>query len=130
MEQPQQHLIDTNAVIDYLGNKLPRTGNNFLNQIVDTLPQVSVISKIEILGYNAPESSQQLLTEFMDDVIVIGLSDEIVNQTIVIRKAYKIKLPDAIIAATAMSNNLTLVTGNVADFKMIKGLSLINPWDK
>lgn len=129
MGQPKQHLIDTNAVIDYLGNKLPKSGNVFLSQIIDTLPQVSVISKIEILGYNGPENSQQLLKEFMDDVIVIGLTNEIVNQTIVIRKAYKIKLPDAIIAATAMNNNLTLITRNAADFKMIKGLALINPWD-
>lgn len=93
MGQPKQHLIDTNAVIDYLGNKLPKSGNVFLSQIIDTLPQVSVISKIEILGYNGPENSQQLLKEFMDDVIVIGLTNEIVNQTIVIRKAYKLSYP-------------------------------------
>jgi len=47
-----------------------------------------------------------------------------------IRKQYKIKLPDAIIAATARIYNLTLLTRNTKDFQEISGLLTINPWDK
>jgi len=46
-----------------------------------------------------------------------------------IRKIHRIKLPDAIIAATALVNGLELVTRNINDFKNIDGLNLINPWD-
>ncbi len=51
-------------------------------------------------------------------------------KTVEIRKLYKIKLPDAIIAATAMTNNLILLSRNVSDFNQIDGLNLINPWEQ
>ncbi|WP_256565294.1 PIN domain-containing protein [Dyadobacter chenhuakuii] len=47
-----------------------------------------------------------------------------------IRKLHNLKLPDAIIAATAMVYNLTLVTRNTKDFSNISGLTLINPYDQ
>jgi predicted nucleic acid-binding protein len=46
-----------------------------------------------------------------------------------IRKAYKFKLPDAIIAGTALVYDLTLLSRNMNDFKNIAGLKIINPWD-
>jgi predicted nucleic acid-binding protein len=128
MEQPRQYLIDSNAVIDYLGKKMPKAGLDLLSAVMDSTPQVSVITKVEVLGYNAPQDSEQLLKSFMDDVVVIGLTDEIITQTIAIRKTHKIKLPDAFVAATAIVFNLTLVTRNAIDFKMIKNLALIDPW--
>ena len=51
-----------------------------------------------------------------------------VDLTIALRKEYKIKLPDAIIAATALANDLTIVTNNIKDFSNISGLQLINPY--
>ncbi|WP_446725144.1 PIN domain-containing protein [Mucilaginibacter sp. SJ] len=64
----------------------------------------------------------------MDASIMIPLSDEIIDQTIQFKKAYKIKTPDAIIAATAKSLGLTLISRNVGDFKNVKGLMMIYPW--
>ena len=46
-----------------------------------------------------------------------------------IRLQYKIKLPDAIIAATALEYALKLVTRNVADFNSIEGLNVVNPFE-
>lgn len=60
MEQPQ-YLIDTNAVIDYLGNKLPVSGMDFMNTVIDAVPNVSVVTKIEVLGFNAPEPHSNCL---------------------------------------------------------------------
>jgi predicted nucleic acid-binding protein len=54
-----------------------------------------------------------------------GIADKVVE----IRKKYSIKLPDAIIAATALTNNLSLVTRNTDDFKSIDHLDIINPFD-
>ncbi|MEZ0483414.1 PIN domain-containing protein [Fibrella aquatica] len=50
-----------------------------------------------------------------------------VNQTIALRKARKIKVPDAIIAATALVNQLTLITNNTKDFLNIPSLSILDP---
>ncbi len=122
-----QYLIDSNAVIDYLSGVFPAKGMDFLSTVVNDLPRVSVISKIEVLGYSAPSSAHQLLVHFMNDVEVIQLSDAIVSQTIELRKAYKIKLPDAIIAATALVNDLTLISRNLSDFKKVDGLTIIDP---
>ena len=123
MEQPQ-YLIDTNAVIDYLGKKLPFTGMEFMDRIIDTVPNVSVITKIEVLGFSAPDDHYQLLTNFMDDATVLDLTGNIVDVSIDIRKKYKAKLPDAIIAATASENGMPLATGNAKHFKVVKELVL------
>ncbi len=122
-----QYLIDSNAIIDYLSGVLPSKGMDFLDEIVNDIPPVSVISKIEILGYTAPPSAYQLLMNFMTDAEIIQLSEAIVSRTIEIRKAYKIKLPDAIIAATALVNGYTLVSRNLGDFEKIEGLIIIDP---
>lgn len=42
------------------------------------------------------------------------------------RRKYKTKLPDAIIAATALVHNLTIISRNTADFKNIEGLKVLD----
>ena len=128
MEQ-EQYLMDTNIVIDYLGNKLPTSGMEFINDVVDTAPTVSVITKIEVLGFNTSNEHTQLLENFMDDVSVLDLTAYIVDKTIELRKKYKTKLPDAIIAASALVYDLILLTRNIADFKNIESLEVRNPYD-
>ena len=64
----------------------------------------------------------------MDDAIVLQLSNAIVEKTIEIRKSVRIKLPDAIIAATALVHGYTLLTRNVSDFSNVTGLTVINPF--
>ncbi|MBC6492659.1 type II toxin-antitoxin system VapC family toxin [Flavihumibacter stibioxidans] len=129
MEQPQ-YLIDTNAVIDYLGKKLPSPAMDFMNGVIDAVPNVSVITKIEVLGFNAPDEHYQLLAGFMNDATVLDLTSTLVDTSIDIRKKYKTKLPDAVIAATALVYDLILITRNTSDFKNINGLKMINPWEK
>jgi predicted nucleic acid-binding protein len=126
MEQPQ-YLIDTNVVIDYLGQKMPLVGMNFMNTIIDAIPNVSVVTKIEVLGFNTPDEHYQLLTQFMEDATVLDLSNNVVDTCIEIRKNHKTKLPDAIIAATALVYDLVVVSRNVADFKNIKGIQVMDP---
>ena len=53
--EEQQYLIDTNTVIDYPGNKLPSLGMTYMKDIIDVVPNLSVITKIELLGFNAPD---------------------------------------------------------------------------
>ena len=52
----------------------------------------------------------------------------IVAKTIQLRQKQKIKLPDAVIAATALVDGLKLISRNTKDFKNIKGLEIVNPY--
>lgn len=125
-----QYLVDTNAIVDYLGLKLPHSGMVFMNSVMDNEPSASVITKIEVLGYNTTAEYSVLLAEFIDDINIIELTSEVVRQTILIRKMNKIKLPDAIIAATAVVRGSVIISRNVKDFQNIKGLKAINPWER
>ena len=125
----QQYLIDTNSVIDYLGNKIPASGMLFMNTIVDAIPNISIVTKIEVLGFIAPDEHHKILQAFINDAVLLNLDDEVADKTINLRKASKIKLPDAIIAATALVKDLTLITRNVADFKNVTDLKIINPFE-
>ena len=93
------YLIDSNAVIYYLSGKLPESGMKFMNQVINEVPNISVITQIEVLGYKTTPEASALLNNFVKDSVVIGLSNEIVEQTIEIRKNNKIKVPDSIIAS-------------------------------
>lgn len=124
-----RYLIDTNAVIDYLGNRLPPSGMAFMNQVIDNVPAISIITKIELLSFNAEAEHYQILLDFVNESQVFDLSEEIVSSCIDIRKAFKTKLPDAIIAATAIENKLELITRNGADFKNIQTVLVINPYE-
>ncbi len=123
----RQYLIDSNAVIDYLTRKLSQKGMDFMSKVINNIPNLSVITKIEVLGYKTTSEAEQFLNDFIDDSLLFGLNDDIIEQTILIRKSYKLKTPDAIIAATAHVYNLTLITRNKKDFKDIEGLEIVNP---
>lgn len=92
-------------------------------------PVISAITEIELLCWkSATEKDVALLRNFINDVLVIELEQDIKLKTVELRKAHTIKLPDAIIAATALVYNLILITRNTTDFKNIQGLQLINPF--
>ncbi|WP_316825736.1 type II toxin-antitoxin system VapC family toxin [Pedobacter miscanthi] len=121
------HLADTNSVIEYLENKLPEKALLFMDNLEMHL---SVISRMELLGWSKMTERQlHELNGFISASHVYNLSEQIIQNTIKIRKSHKIKLPDAIIAATAITNNLTLITRNTSDFKKIVNLEILNPWD-
>ncbi len=122
-----RYLIDTNVVIDYLGNGLPPAGMDFMHGVMNNIPAISVITKIKLLGFNTNLAHYQVLESFVQDAFVIDLSEGIVESCIKMRKEHKIKFPDAIIAATAIENKLDLHTRNVADFKNIRSLVVLNP---
>ena len=127
MEQPD-YLIDTNTVIDYMGRKLSDKGMTFMDSVIDLVPNVSINPKIEVLGFNASASQYRILTDFMDDSSIFELTEEVADSCIDLRKKYKTKLPDAIIAATALVYEFTLITRNVSDFKKIKNLKIVDPY--
>jgi predicted nucleic acid-binding protein len=125
--EQKKYLIDTNVIIDYLGNRLPISGLNFMNDIIDNIPTISVISKIEVLGFATTDENYFILKGFIDDSCVLDLTENVIDTCIEIRKNHKTKLPDAIIASTAITNNLILITRNISDFKNIDDLQVVDP---
>ena len=83
------------------------------------------INRIELLGFKGLSQKESLAFEaFVKNGMLINLDEDIIIETILLRKEYPIKLPDAIIAATCIVNSLTLISNNSKDFEKIKGLSL------
>jgi predicted nucleic acid-binding protein len=127
-----KYLWDTNTAIYYLQQEFPPNAEKFIDDlIIDEQPVISAITEIELLCWKtATEKDLQLLHNFINDALVIELEQAIKLKTADIRKAHRIKIPDAIIASTALIYDLTLVTRNTDDFKNIQGIKLINPWEK
>lgn len=117
------YLIDSNVIIDLSIGKLPADVLNLLSDIIDRAPQISIVNKIELLSLK--DVSSQIVS-FTDNAFVFSLTDEIADTTIQLRKKYKIKLPDAVVAATAVVHKLTLITHNISDFRNIAGLKVID----
>lgn len=117
-------LLDTNIIIYACENE-----NNSLRDLIENSPSaVSIISKIEALGYHLLTSNEKaLLEKLFAKIKIIGLNEEIASAAIELRQKKRVSLGDAIIAATALENNLILATHNVDDFKHITRLRLLDP---
>jgi len=125
-----KYLLDSNTVIDYIGRQHPDKGRQWLNNIIDDEINVSIITEIEVLSYNPDKGDNyQVLVDFFDVANIFELTGNVVSKTIQIRQKQRIKLPDTIIAATALVNNLTVISRNTKDFRNIEGLEVINPYE-
>lgn len=83
---------------------------------------VSIITYIEVYAYEFPHQSEKdLIEEFFDSVEIVEINKEIADQAIIYRKnkTKKIKLPDAIILASAKYANAELLTDDWDDFQNI-----------
>ena len=75
---------------------------------------MSVITEIELLSYpNLSPDEDTQIRNFLTKITIVGIESNIKELAIVLRKQYRLRLPDAIIAATAQSLNATLFTNDV-----------------
>ena len=113
-------LLDSNTII-YLSKKLIK-----IDDILEdnTIPLVSVVTYMEVLGYDFKDDSEKnFIKKLFSFLEIVYIDEEIAIKTIKIREENKIKLPDAIICATAIANNATLVTNDIR-LKGIEGLKV------
>ena len=122
----QRYLLDTNIVIYLLHGNLNKSASTFLEPILHDKPNISLITKIELLSWEADLAMSQ---QFVDSSNILPLEDKIVNICIDIRRKHRMKVPDALIAATSIGYNLELLTRNTADFKKINELNWRNPFE-
>ncbi len=96
-------MLDTNVALYFLGGRLlqPLPAGEFF---------LSVISEMEMLSYSALTQAEELrIRQFLAPVTVLGVDEAAKNATIRLRKQYRLKLPDAIVCATALSMNAVLL---------------------
>jgi predicted nucleic acid-binding protein len=113
-------IFDTNTII-YLSKGLLDIDN-----VIDDKAEyaISVITYMEVLGYDFDSTMEEkFIRKLLSYFQVIYIDEEICNTDIKLRKKHKIKLPDAIICATSIAHNATLVT-NDNRLKSIKNLKL------
>jgi toxin FitB len=123
------YLIDTNILIYHFADEIPEGEQYKIKTILKKSFNISIITQIEFLGWKRhTESGFKEAKEFLQKSRIIYIDEQIASRTIDIRKRSSIKLPDALIAATALSGNYILVTRNEADFQHL-GLTLYNPFN-
>lgn len=123
----EQYLIDNNAISNFFSGIFSEKGMDFMAEVIDQTPTISVITEIEALSWIDPDKSkEQIVQAFVQDATVLALTPAEVAQCVSIRRSRKIKTPDAIMAATAIVHNLTLITSDKG-FKNIQGLKIIDP---
>ena len=123
-----EYLIDTNILIYHTqGSEICL---NFLSKLIDESSlNISILTKVEFLGWDkhTPEGFEKC-KKLIESAIIYPLDKEIADKAIEIKRHINIKLADAVIASTALINDLTLATRNVEDFKMLSELNLVNPF--
>ena len=123
-------VLDSNILIYHINDQLDSEAERVFFTLLEGAVYISVISRIEILGWKGHSDESRELTEMLISTLnEIALDERIVQTTIAIRRHSSVKLPDALIAASALCLGLPLVTRNTADFGKIEGLQLINPFE-
>ena len=119
-------IFDTNILV-YISKNILK-----IEKLIDPQikPGISIISYIEALGFPfAIPGDQFYMQRICASCTTIQLSDLIVHETINLRRSNRIKLPDAIIYATALVQGLPLLTNNIDDFKSLGNkVESINPF--
>ncbi len=112
-------LADTNILV-YI-----HEGRSVVKPYLTYLVMVSVITEIELLGEkNIEPKILKGRTSILSDCMILPFDETIKLLAITLKQKVGIKVPDAIIAATAIKHNLTLLTADKG-FKNISGLSLM-----
>ena len=104
-------LFDTNILIDFLGGVAQARAE--LARFDDAA--ISIVTWMEVM-IGAPADSEVPTRAFLARFELIGLDQEIAEAAVALRRAHRLKLPDAIIWATARQCGCLLVTRNIKDF--------------
>jgi predicted nucleic acid-binding protein len=119
-------VLDTNAIIYYLKDE--QSAVKVIDKIFtqNSIVYISVITELELLSFsNLTTNELNKIEEFLQIVAIVPLDSRLARMAANLRRLYKIKTVDSIIAATSLYTGSALVTRNIKDFQKIIGLKLI-----
>lgn len=118
-------LLDTNILIYLRNGRLNEKTIDLLRS--STLASCNIIVA-EVLGFKLIDRDDAAYFKgLFESMKNLPFDDAVTEKVIELRQTVNIKLPDAIIAATALSNNAELWTHNTDDFRAVAGLQLFDP---
>ncbi|MDX1924731.1 MAG: type II toxin-antitoxin system VapC family toxin [Rickettsiaceae bacterium] len=104
-------VFDTNIIIDYLnGEEKSRKEIEMYNH-----KYISIITYIEVLVGVLDEANEVIVKNFLASFHMINIEREIADFATILRKQYRLKIPDALILASAQKIGAILVTRNTKD---------------
>ena len=119
-------LLDSNIIVYLSKNELD------IDKVFDDKKRyfISIITYMETLGFNFQASDEKdFVRKILSLFELVYIDKKIAEKVIEIRQNKRIKLPDAIIAATAIIKRCDLITRNTHDFKGIDNkLNVVNPF--
>ncbi|MBU4486443.1 MAG: PIN domain-containing protein [Candidatus Delongbacteria bacterium] len=119
-----KYLFDTNAVINFISGK-----GDFTFMTSEDSFQMSFITAIELSVGCKNRNEDEIITKFKNRSDLVLIDRDLINKTVEIRKNYGLKIPDSIIAATALSENAFLVTSDKDFINRMNdsGLKILTP---
>jgi predicted nucleic acid-binding protein len=88
----------------------------------------SAVTRLEVLGFPGLTAADELgLGNLLGQFSEAPIDAAVIERAIEIRRSLRIKIPDALVAATALIYEATLITRNTADFKNIRGVAVLDP---
>ena len=87
----EQYLIDTNVVSDYFSSSFSNAGLAFMDTVIDAIPNLSIITQIELLCWKTDAITEQVIKDFIADSIVLDISPDVVAQCVALRRSKKNK---------------------------------------
>ena len=113
-------LVDTNIFLYLL------KGNDTLEDMLQGKSiYVSFVTELELIGFkNMTTKEEEEIVELLSECSIISMSKNIKEKYVEIRRNYHLKLADAIIAATAISSGIPLITSD-KQFRTVKELKLV-----
>ncbi len=120
----KKYLIETSVFANFLRANLSSEGMDLMIKILkEEAQQISIINRIELMSWLFPNKVAKNATiDFVNSANIFGLGENVVLKTIRIRRQKSLKLPDAVIAATAIVHNLILLSTNDSDFVKVPKL--------
>lgn len=112
--------LDINIVIYFL------SGDRTLAELINgKTVYVSFVTQLELLSYHDITSEEEnRISSFLSDCVIVDINASIKKLVIDLRKAYRLKLPDSIIIASALHLDLPVVTSDKA-FNKIEELETV-----
>jgi predicted nucleic acid-binding protein len=122
-------VLDTNVLIYFLDDRTDQDIATKVESAIRAGAHCSLITRMEVLGWREhTDESRRSAQALLDRMNEIAITSLIADRVIQLRSQLSIKIPDAIIAASALALGLPLMTRNTEDFRRVPGLQLIDPF--